>query len=171
MWYRDGEERNLPWPKRSAGTRIPCGVSSRALSRPRLPPQALEVTPALFRQAVQPYLQLVEDGARCEFTGQRLADIWRYFRFTWATAPETTPGRTLLYLVRDAARPLHPVMGLASLENAPVFIACRDDALGWTVHSFVQHAETALAQMREASARRMVPTFSTRSLTPVDSCA
>src|SRR5438270_84016 len=55
MWYRDGEERNLPWPKRSAGTRIPCGVSSRALSRPRLPPQALEVTPALLRQAVQPY--------------------------------------------------------------------------------------------------------------------
>lgn len=88
-------------------------------------------------QLVQPYLQLVEGNARCPHTGLVLRDIWRYFRLTWASPVYTTPGRSLFYLVRDAARPLHPVMGIASLENSPIFIGARDELLGWTVESFV----------------------------------
>lgn len=89
-----------------------------------------------LRQVVRPYLQLVREGDVCPESGQKLSDIWRYFRLTWATPAENTPGRTLLYLVRDAARPYHPVMGLASLENAPIKIACRDHHLGWSLESF-----------------------------------
>jgi hypothetical protein len=43
--------------------------------------------------------------------------------------------------VRDAGREYHPVIGIASLENAPLRINCRDKYLGWTVESF--HEEVA----------------------------
>lgn len=33
-------------------------------------------------EAVQPYLQLVKDNERDEFTGLKLSEIWRYFRLT-----------------------------------------------------------------------------------------
>lgn len=92
---------------------------------------------ASLGQIIQPYLQLVEENARCPHTGLLLRNIWRYFRLTWASPVYTTPGRSLFYLVRDAARPFHPVMGIASLENSPIFIGDRDNLLGWTVESFV----------------------------------
>ena len=86
---------------------------------------------------VQPYLQLVEPNARCQFTGLRLGDIWRYCRLTWSIPRYNTPGRSLFYLVRDRARPNHPVMGILSFENAPIFIRARDTYVGWSVESFV----------------------------------
>jgi hypothetical protein len=94
-----------------------------------------------LRAIVQPYLQLVEDNKRCPYTGLLLKDIWRYFRLTWSSPVYNTPGRSMFYLVRDAARPLHPVMGIASLENSPIFIGARDDLLGWTRDSFVASLE------------------------------
>lgn len=90
-----------------------------------------------LRQSVQPYLQLVTENARCSHTGLLLSEIWRYFRLTWASPVYNTPGRSLFYLVRDSARPNHPVMGIASLENAPIFIGARDYYLGWTAEAFI----------------------------------
>lgn len=98
---------------------------------------------AALRDKIQPYLQLVSDE-RCALTGYHLSDIWRYFRLTWATPAENTPGRTMLYLVRDAARPYHPIMGIASLENAPLLISVRDDYLGWSMKSFVERVQATL---------------------------
>lgn len=72
--------------------------------------------------AVQPYLQLVRENDRDVFTGLKTSEIWRYFRLTWSTPVETTPGRTMQYLIRDAAHPMHAVMGIASLENCAVQI-------------------------------------------------
>lgn len=91
--------------------------------------------------AVQPYLQLVTDSGPDSidsFTGQRIADIWRYFRMTWSTPAENTPGRTMQYLIRDAAHPMHAVMGLVSLENCAVAITCRDDYIGWTPSALIK---------------------------------
>lgn len=89
--------------------------------------------------AVKPYLQLVSDDDPIDqFTGQRKSDIWRYFRMTWSTPAENTPGRTMQYLIRDAAHPMHAVMGIASLENCAVAITSRDNHLGWTVSAFSQ---------------------------------
>ncbi|MBK8933840.1 MAG: hypothetical protein IPM76_16300 [Chloroflexi bacterium] len=85
-------------------------------------PERLE----LLQQVIQPYLQLVESGECCKFTGHRLHDIWRYFRYLWPSPAEPTPGRTMLYLVRDAAQPYHPVIGIASLENAALQSPDRD---------------------------------------------
>ena len=46
-----------------------------------------------LRKIVDPYVQLVDPAACCEFTGLRLLDVWRYFRHTWNTAYLSNPGR------------------------------------------------------------------------------
>lgn len=93
-------------------------------------------------EAVRPYLQLVVENERDEFTGIKTAEIWRYFRLTWSTPAETTPGRTMQYLIRDAAHPKHAIMGIASLENCAVQITCRDDFIGWNQKAFIDHITT-----------------------------
>ena len=45
--------------------------------------QQPELRQEFLGDAIAPYLQLVESGATCEFTGLKLTDIWRYFRHTW----------------------------------------------------------------------------------------
>lgn len=84
-------------------------------------------------ETVKPYLQLVNEGDKDQFTNLKLSDIWRYFRLTWSTPALTTPGRTMLYLIRDAAHPKHAVMGIASLENCALQINDRDNFIGWTI--------------------------------------
>lgn len=88
-------------------------------------------------EAVAPYMQLVVENERDEFTGIKTSEIWRYFRLTWSTPAETTPGRTMQYLIRDAAHPMHAVMGIASLENCAVQITCRDNYIGWNQKAFI----------------------------------
>ena len=87
---------------------------------------------------IKPYLQLVKENDRDEFTGLKLSEIWRYFRLTWSTPAEMTPGRTMQYLIRDAAHPMHAVMGIASLENCAVQITCRDDFIGWNQKAYIE---------------------------------
>ncbi|MHB0668616.1 Druantia anti-phage system protein DruA [Roseomonas mucosa] len=84
-------------------------------------------------RACRPYLQLVTADTRDEHTRLRLMDIWRYFRHTWASRYRSSPGRNLFYLIRDAARPNHPVMGITALGNAVMQLGPRDDQLGWTI--------------------------------------
>ena len=91
----------------------------------------------LLSDAVSPYLQLVAENERDAFTGIKTSEIWRYFRLTWSTPAETTPGRTMQYLIRDAAHPMHAIMGIASLENCAVQITCRDDYIGWNQKAFI----------------------------------
>jgi hypothetical protein len=81
---------------------------------------------------IQPYLQLITPGSRCNHTGFRLNDIWRYLRYTWIIPYNSVPGRKMFYLVRDARRPFHPVIGIAALGSSTVQITVRDDAIGWT---------------------------------------
>lgn len=109
----------------------------------------------VLRKLIQPYLQLVREDERCQETGHKLSDIWRYFRFTWATPSDPTPGRTMLYLIRDKARPYHPVMGIASLENAALAINARDTYLGWTPKAFQSDVETALKEATNDSPIRL----------------
>lgn len=107
-----------------------------------------------IKDAVQPYLQLVRENDRDEFTGLKISEIWRYFRLTWSTPAETTPGRTMQYLIRDAAHPMHAVMGIASLENCAVQITCRDDYIGWNQKVFIDRIldadnDTALKELKQ----------------------
>lgn len=95
-----------------------------------------------LRKCVDPYIQVVESGATCEFTGLKLTEIWRYFRHTWNTVYYSTPGRNVWFLVRDRAAPNHPIVGIGALGSAIVQLAPRDQWIGWTSKEF-------LAQLRE----------------------
>jgi hypothetical protein len=92
--------------------------------------------------AIRPYVQTVEPSKCCEHTGLDLAEIWRYFRLTWANKYQSVPGRSLMLLVRDAASPLHPVIGIAALGSSAVQISIRDEWIGWT-------PDTCVADLRE----------------------
>ena len=70
-----------------------------------------------LEDSIKPELVLVNDSERDPVTGHKLADIWRYFRLTWSNPAETTPGRTMQYLIRDKAQLDCPIIGIASLEN------------------------------------------------------
>lgn len=95
-------------------------------------------------QVVDPYIQIIEDPEqRCQFSGLRLMDIWRYFRYGWAMPYNSVPGRSMLVLIRDAAARNHPVMGIAALGSAIVQMSERDAWIGWTANDFVNLLEKA----------------------------
>ncbi|MBK8002395.1 MAG: DUF4338 domain-containing protein [Gemmatimonadetes bacterium] len=90
-----------------------------------------------LRRCVDPYVQVVDTNAVCEFTGLRLADMWRYFRHTWITPYFSTPGRKLWILIRDRAAPNHPVVGIGALGSAIVQLSPRDRWIGWSSEEFL----------------------------------
>lgn len=83
---------------------------------------------------IQPYIQIV-DKSRCAFTGYKLSEIWRYFRYTWSIPYKSTPGRNIFYLIRDAAQPFHPIIGISALGNSVLQLTKRDNYIGWTLES------------------------------------
>lgn len=116
-----------------------------------------------LERACQPYLQLVTANAKDEYTGLRLMDIWRYFRHTWATRYRSSPGRNLFYLIRDAARPDHPVMGITALGNAVMQMGPRDDSIGWTIkglNSAIADGRVSEAEVLEAFRARVREDYS-----------
>lgn len=100
-----------------------------------------DASPSTWRCAIDPYVQIVHAGARCEHTGLRLVDVWRYFRHTWTNQYTSTPGRTLPLLIRDRAAPHHPVIGIAALGSAIVQIRERDEWIGWQPQQFLSRLE------------------------------
>lgn len=85
-----------------------------------------------LRAVVNPYLQYVSTDLDCIHTGLNLMSIWRFFRHTWSLEWRPTPGRSLNFLIRNGARPGHPVMGIIGLANAVFQLGCRDHTIGWT---------------------------------------
>ena len=86
---------------------------------------------------------------RDEHTGLRLLDIWRYCRYTWSLPFHSQPGRRMYYLIRDASRDYHPIVGIGALGNSMVQIANRDEAIGWTLASLrAGETQTKLATLR-----------------------
>ena len=118
---------------------------------------------SMLRRAVQPYLQLVEPGTRDDHTGIRLSDIWRYFRYTWSIPQTPIPGRSLRYLVRDAAHEAHAVIGIAALNNCAVQVVPRDRAIGWSVSGLVRALQALFAPC-EDSARRTDPALRSQGI-------
>lgn len=94
---------------------------------------------AVLRTCIDPYVQIVEPDKVCEFTGIKLTDLWRYFRHTWITKYNSTPGRQVWLLIRDRAVSCHPVIGIGALGSAIVQITPRDRWVGWTGPEFVEH--------------------------------
>lgn len=91
---------------------------------------------AYLNEAVRPYLQVVETGIACQQTGLMLSDIWRYFRHTWINEYKSLPGRSISVLIRDAAGPNHPVIGIAALGSSVAQQTVRDKWIGWDGDTF-----------------------------------
>ncbi len=73
-----------------------------------------------------------EEQNNCPYTGLRLGDIWKYFRLTWSNEYKQVPGKSFPILIRNAARPNKPIMGIAMLRSAALSDEAREDAIGWT---------------------------------------
>lgn len=86
---------------------------------------------AALADLVDPVVEICQSGKRCRDTGLPLNDIWRYFRHTWAHEYRPIPGRQLLILIRNAARPNRPVMGIAMLASPVMRVSVRDNWIGW----------------------------------------
>lgn len=91
--------------------------------------------------AIVPQLELVEPNVRDEATGILLQDIWRYARHYWSIPYQSTPGRNMFYLVRDAAAPARPLIGIAALGNPVLGLAQRDYFYGWSVRALSERLE------------------------------
>lgn len=87
---------------------------------------------------IKPYIQIVEPGHICKETGLPLSEIWRYFRHTWINEYKSLPGRSMSILIRDAAAPNHPVIGIAGLGSSVAQQTCRDEWIGWDGESFFE---------------------------------
>jgi hypothetical protein len=111
--------------------------------RPILEVDNPELQIDLLSRVIRPYIQVVETDAPCDQTGLRLNDIWRYFRYTWVTSYKSVPGRSMMILIRDAAAPNHPVIGIASLASSVVQQQKRDEWIGWDGDTVVERFRTA----------------------------
>ena len=67
----------------------------------------------------------------CPKTGLKYGDIWRYFRLTWSTEYQSRPGREFQIIIRNAARPNKPVIGIAMLSSTALGNETRDVSIGW----------------------------------------
>ncbi len=85
-----------------------------------------------LRRLVDPVVEVCETGSKCPNTGLNRLDIWRYFRHTWSLEYRPIPGRQLPLLIRNAARPNRPVIGIALLASPVMRLKIRDNWIGWT---------------------------------------
>lgn len=86
---------------------------------------------AALATLIEPVVEICHSGKRCIDTGLPLNDVWRYFRHTWAHEYRPIPGRQMLVLIRNAARPNRPIMGIAMLASPVMRVSVRDNWIGW----------------------------------------
>src|SRR5208337_1653480 len=91
-----------------------------------------------LKTIIDPLIEVCDEDAKCSITGLRLIDIWRYFRHTWSLEYRPIPGRQLNLLIRNAARPKRPVIGIAMLASPVVRMRVRDDWIGWNPEPFLK---------------------------------
>ena len=113
------------------------GEQLAASLRPFIGLPAIEAADRL-KSVIEPVIELCDEDAKCSATGLRLIDIWRYFRHTWSLEYRSTPGRQMGLLIRNAARPNRPVIGIAMLASPVVRMRVRDDWIGWNPEPFLK---------------------------------
>lgn len=100
-----------------------------ALAAVRLLPEHKRL--AALKTVIDPVIEVADAGSRCADTGLPLIDVWRYFRHTWSHEYRSIPGRQMMVLIRNAARPNRPVMGIAMLASPVMRLTARDNWIGW----------------------------------------
>ena len=105
---------------------------------------------------IQPVLQVIEPGTRDETTGILLQEVWRYARHFWSIPYQSTPGRNLFYIIRDAALPERPLIGIAALGNPILGLSKRDDHFGWSATGLERRLPDLDARKRREMAGHLV---------------
>jgi hypothetical protein len=106
--------------------------------------------PSCLQRIVDPYVQVCDSNERCKYSGLRTIDIWRYFRHTWSLEYRSIPGRQMPLLVRNAARPNHPIIGIAMLASPVVRTKPRDNWIGWNFEPFVANLQSGVWPPKQA---------------------
>jgi hypothetical protein len=110
-------------------------LERRFLKLRRLPREEQE---GELARLIEPVVEICEAGAKCSITGLNRIDIWRYFRHTWSLEYRPIPGRQLPILIRNAARPHRPVIGIALLASPVMRLKIRDNWIGWTPNGWTK---------------------------------
>jgi hypothetical protein len=110
--------------------------------------------------SIVPQLELIESGARDSTTGILLQDVWRYARHYWSIPYQSTPGRNMFYLVRDAALPSRPLIGIAALGNPVLGLSQRDHFYGWSLKGLRRILEGSLSHQHRTIAAHLYETIS-----------
>lgn len=66
---------------------------------------------------------------------QKQHDIFRIFRYYWSSPYSEYVGRRIKLLIRDAALPTKPIIGIAALGSPIIHIPERDEWIGWDVET------------------------------------
>ena len=97
---------------------------------------------------------LLSDGAKilnskiipeiefCE--NQEQHNIFRYFRYYWSSPYSDYVGRRIKMIVRDAAIPEKPIIGIAALGSPIIHIPERDEYIGWDKNQRVAKLNTCM---------------------------
>lgn len=134
--------RRMETPRFHAGNRVSvldliddgAALAAELQAVSQLPPS---LRSAALERIVRPIVEVASPTTLCPHTGLPTLEIWRYLRHTWSSEYRSTPGRSLFLLVRNAARPKAPVMGIACLANATLQLNVRDNWIGWTRPSII----------------------------------
>lgn len=65
----------------------------------------------------------------CEKSSQH--DLFRFFRYYWSSPYSEYVGRRIRLIIRDAALPSRPIIGIAALGSPIIHIPDRDNYIGW----------------------------------------
>lgn len=124
------------------------------LDKARRCPTAEDQSKALSR-TIRPVLQECATDTRCDFTGLRLQDIWRYFRYTWSLEYNPLPGRTQRFLIRNSARKNQPIIGIAMLASPTANLGSRDKWIGWQIDAVAEKVASGEYQAASVGRRLM----------------
>ena len=114
-----------------------------------------------FENVIKPYLQNIDGDEVCKYTNLELKEVWRYFRHTWLNTYQSVPGRSMMMLVRDASRPYHPVMGIASISSSALKMSTRDKHIKWD-------RDQVLEECQDKPSKRMIKWLSNTLTSRVD---
>lgn len=123
----------------------------------RIKQQPADKQDRLLSKVIKPVIELCEADARCATTGLKLIDIWRYFRHTWSLEYRSMPGRKMPLLIRNAARPRSPIIGIAMLASPTIRLGPRDHWIGWHVEALRERLKSGQADP-EIVARTLIKT-------------
>lgn len=78
---------------------------------------------SVLQSKIRPVIEVCKKGSQ--------HNLFRLFRYYWSSPYSEYVGRRIKLIIRDAALPNRPVIGIAALGSPIIHIPERDDYIGW----------------------------------------